>query len=280
MDRRTILTGAAAAAGFSASACASTQAASERSRHLAGATFVLVHGAWHGGWCWRDVQALLTARGARVFCPTLTGLGERAHLRDPVPSLAMHIQDVVGLIKAEELDEVVLVGHSYGGMVITGVADRFRARMRHVVYLDAAVPKDGQSFASQAPDATPETIAATEAQFRTLAPDGQWMGVFPPVVLGVPPENAAATAWLSRRLTPHPLRTWLDSIALPNGGAQGLARTYVLCTAPVMRGASFAAHAARLKNDPTWRYREIATGHDAMVLEPAKTAALLAEAAL
>ena len=275
MDRRTLLS--AAAAGVGIAGCASTATHAAPKADLAGATFVLVHGAWHGGWCWRDVQALLTARGARVFCPTLTGLGERAHLREPVPSLDMHIQDIVGVIEAEELDNLVLVGHSYGGMVITGVADRLRNRMRHVVYLDAAVPRNGETFASQAPGSTPESVAAAVAQFKSLAPDGVWMGVFPPVVLGVPPENTKATAWLTRRMTPHPLRTWLDPIALANGGSDGLARTYILCTAPVMRGASFAAHAARIKTDPTWRYREIATGHDAMVTEPAKTAALLAE---
>lgn len=279
MDRRHVLGGAAAVIGLAGSATATPSAPTTPQSILAGETYVLVHGAWHGGWCWRDVCALLRAEGAAVHTPTLTGLGERAHLRDPIPSLDTHIQDVIGLIEAEELSNIVLVGHSYGGMVITGVADRMRARIKHIVYLDAGVPRNGDNFASQAPGSTPDSVAATEAAFRSLAPDGAWMGVFPPVVLGIPPENTDATAWLTRRLTPHPLRTWLDRIRLPNGGVEGLPRTYILCTSPALQGASFGAHAARIKTDPAWRYREIATGHDAMVTAPRETARLLREAA-
>ena len=284
MDRRSVVKAplggvGLGAIGLAANAGCATTAAPAKAKPLQGQTFVLVHGAWHGGWCWRDVRATLEANGARVLSPTMTGLGERAHLRDPIPSLSTHIQDIVAAIEAEECENFILVGHSYGGMVITGVADRMKSRIRHIVYLDAAVPCDGQTFASQAPGATPESVAASEAAFRSLAPDGQWMAVFPPSVLGVPAENVAATQWLQRRLTPHPLRTWLEPIALPNRGSEGLARSYILCTNPVMRGASFGAHAALIKQDPTWRYREIATGHDAMVTDPAGTAALLMEAA-
>jgi pimeloyl-ACP methyl ester carboxylesterase len=278
MDRRAVLVSGLGAAGAGLAACA-TRPAPGNGADLRGRTFVLVHGAWHGGWCWRDVRALLEARGARVFTPTLTGLGERAHLRDPVPSLSTHIQDVLGLIDAEECADFVLVGHSYGGMVITGVADRLKSQIRHIVYLDAAIPRDGDDFASQSPGSTPESAQAARAAFKGLAPDGQWMAVFPPAVLGVPETNVAATQWLQRRLTPHPLRTWLDPIRLPHGGSAGLARTYVLCTQPLMQGASFAAHAAQVKLDPTWRYRELATGHDAMVTDPQGTAGVLAEAA-
>lgn len=273
MKRRTLL---ATALALSAGACVTLPS---QTPTLRGQTFVLVHGAWHGGWCWRDVQAILEGQGARVFAPTLTGLGERAHLRDPVPSLATHIEDICAVLTYEEVERAVLVGHSYAGMVITGVADRLKAKLKHIVYLDAAVPSDGQSFASQAPDATPAQIAAAEAQFRALAPDGAWMNVFPVTVLGIPADHPQAD-WVSRHLTSHPLRTWLDPIALPNGGSAGLARTYVHCNQPVMQGASFAAIARRLSSDPTWRLRTLATGHDAMVTAPAETAALLAEAAL
>jgi pimeloyl-ACP methyl ester carboxylesterase len=274
MNRRTIL---AAAASVPIAACATLPA--RQAPSLSGQTFVLVHGAWHGGWCWREVREILEAQGARVFTPTLTGLGERAHLRDPVPSLATHIEDIVRVLEWEELSGVTLVGHSYGGMVVTGVADRAKAKIKHVVYLDAAFPKNGQTFASQYPRAAPAQVAATEAQFRALAPDGAWMGVLPVTVLGIPADNPKA-AWVARRLTPHPLRTWLDPIALPNGGAGGLKRTYVLCTNPVMQNASFMAHAAILKADPGWTYREIATGHDAMVTAPEETARLLGEGAV
>jgi pimeloyl-ACP methyl ester carboxylesterase len=244
--------------------------------------FVLVHGAWHGGWCWRDVRAILERRGHRVFTPTLTGLGERAHLRLPTPRLATHVQDVMAMIEAEELTDVVLVGHSYAGMVITGVADAMKDRLAHVVHLDAALPADGQSMITQSPGITPAATAATEAGLRALAPDGVWMAPPPVSVLGVPAENAAAVAWLNRRLTPHPLPTWTDPIALRNGGSEGLPRTYILCDRPVMAQASFAAHAARVaagQAGPGWTSRRLATGHDAMVTAPAATARLLLEAA-
>ena len=275
------------ALGCAVAAVAVTPAAGVSAATLAGSagakrSFVLVHGAWHGGWCWRDVRARLEADGHRVFAPTLTGLGERAHLRAPVPGLSVHVRDVCGLIEAEELSDIVLVGHSYGGMVVTGVADAMRERIAHVVYLDAAVPRDGQSMITQAPGSTADSAAATETQLRALAPDGVWMQPLPPAALGVPPSNEAATAWLARRMTPHPLPSWTEPLPLAQGGSEGLARTYVLCTAPVLEQASFAAHAALIRTGAAgsgWRYRELATGHEAMVTEPLATAALLLEAA-
>src|SRR5438128_128006 len=103
------------------------------------ATFVLVHGAWHGGWCWKRVTPLLRAAGHEVYATTLTGLGERVHLASPNVGLALHVQDVVGVLEYEDLRDVILVGHSYGGIVISGVADRVPERLRHLVYLDALV---------------------------------------------------------------------------------------------------------------------------------------------
>jgi pimeloyl-ACP methyl ester carboxylesterase len=110
------------------------------------ATFVLVHGAWHGSWCWKRVRAALLARGHHVFTPTLTGVGERSHLLSPHVNLKTHIEDVVNLIRWEELSDVVLCGHSYGGCVITGVADRLPNRIGAMVYLDAFTPEDGESL--------------------------------------------------------------------------------------------------------------------------------------
>jgi pimeloyl-ACP methyl ester carboxylesterase len=228
------------------------------------------------------VRRLLEREGHSVFTPTMTGLGERAHLREPAPGLSVHVQDVCAVIEAEELADAVLVGHSYGGMVVTGVADRMKPRLRHVVYLDAAVPKDGTTMISQAPGITPEAIAATTRALAGLAPDGVWMAPFPAAVLGVPESNVAASQWLARRLTPHPLPSWTEPLALPNGGSEGLPRTYVLCTSPVMQSASFAAHAALIRAGqagPGWTYRELATGHDAMVTDPRGTARLILEAA-
>lgn len=241
------------------------------------APIVLVHGAWHGGWCWSRVRPHLEAAGARVFTPTLTGLGDRAHLATPLPGLATHVADVQACIEAEALEDIVLVGHSYAGMVITGVADAIRSRIAHLLYLDAAVPADGQSFASHIPGLSPEAIARREAAFRALSADGRWLPPPSPGAVGVgAPDDAA---WLKRRLTPHPLRTWLDPLPLPNGGHAGLAKTYVLATQPPATLMGYPVHGERAAEDPAWRSREMACGHDMMIVEPARTAALILEAA-
>ncbi len=139
LSRRTVLkssaAGAVAATGWNSRSSA---------QDVAKATFVLVHPAWFGGWCWGKVTPLLRDRGHDVYTPTLTGLGERAHLANPEISLATHIEDVVNVLEFEDLQRVILVGNSSGGMVITGVADRVPERLAQVVYLDAFVPEDGQ----------------------------------------------------------------------------------------------------------------------------------------
>jgi pimeloyl-ACP methyl ester carboxylesterase len=253
------------------------------SRLRSKASIVLVHGAWHGGWCWRDVRLILERTGHKVFTPTLTGLGERAHLRDPVPGLETHIQDVIGLIEAEELTDFVLVGHSYGGMVITGVADRLKSRLRHVVYLDAALPSNGQSMISQNPNVVGEENYARSLQgLKGLAPDGVWMSPLPPVAFGVPLELADQHAWVGRQLKPNPLKSWTDPIVLTNQGSLGVARTYVVCVKPVLPQSSFPAHAALIRAGragPGWHVVELQTGHDAMVTAPEQTAAIIRSAA-
>src|SRR5690348_13524991 len=132
------------------------------------ANIVLVHGGWIGGWCWQRVTPLLVAARHRVYTPTLTGLGERAHLLTQEIDLSTHIQDVVGLIECEELENVVLVGQSYAGMVITGVADRMAARLSRLVYLDAFVPQDGQCLA----DLVPAEVMANLQEGARKAGDG------------------------------------------------------------------------------------------------------------
>jgi pimeloyl-ACP methyl ester carboxylesterase len=240
------------------------------------ATFVLVHGAWHGGWCRNRVSTGLRAAGARVFPPTLTGLGERAHLREPIPSLETHIQDVCAVLESEELEDVVLVGHSYAGMVITGVADRLRARIRRLVYLDAAVPGDGDDFASYIPGISADDADRRRAAFRRLSPDGAWLPVVDPQLVGVSDPDDAA--WLRRRMTPHPLRTWLDPLHFANAGHHGVPKTYVLATDPPTTEMGYPAQAEAAKQGGEWTYREIACGHDLMVLEPQRTTELLLEA--
>jgi pimeloyl-ACP methyl ester carboxylesterase len=162
------------------------------------ANYVLVHGAWHGGWCWRRVADRLSAAGHRVFCPTLTGLGERAHLLAREVNVSMHVQDVVALLEAEELEKVVLVGHSYGGVVITGVAARAKARLKQLVYLDSAIVEDGASWASIG---LPEVVAErrriaqqSSGGVSLPVPDARVFGLLKPDEI----------AWVQRRMTPQP----------------------------------------------------------------------------
>jgi pimeloyl-ACP methyl ester carboxylesterase len=231
------------------------------------ATFVLVHGGWHGGWCWRQVAALLRAAGHEVYAPTLTGLGERAHLLGPRIDLALHVRDVLGLLAYEELQDVILVGHSYGGMVITGVADRAGDRLARLVYLDAFVPGDGEAALDLLPP-------ARRALYRQQAREhgGGWLVPPPPQALGIADE--ARARWLAGKLDPQPLRTLEQPLRLAGRGAPAPPRAYLHCTVgPV--APSFAPFAARAQAEPGWRRAELATGHDAMLTAPGELAEVL-----
>jgi pimeloyl-ACP methyl ester carboxylesterase len=235
------------------------------------ATYVLVHGAWHGGWCWQRVASLLRRAGHDVFTPTLTGLGERSHLASPEVDLNTHVKDILGVLEYEDLRDVILVGHSYGGMVITGVADKAGDRLAHIVYLDAFVPQDGQSVFSLLP---PEAVS----QFRQLAKDkgeGWRLLPLPMERLGVTRE--ADVHWVTSKLVLHPVKTFEQPLRLTNPAAAPSRRTYIFCTAPRIGG--FEQFAKKVRADPGWRFHEFATGHDAMVTEPRKLADLLLEAA-
>lgn len=180
---------------------------------------VLVHGAFHGGWCWRDVAARLRTDGHQVFTPTLTGLGERSHLLSAAVDLDTHIDDVVNVIEWEELNEVVLVGHSYGGMPVTGAADRMPARIAALVYLDAYAPEDGENVRDSR-SSGPGAVPLREPE------DG--IGVAPPpsTVFGV---DGALAAWTDRRLTAQPHATTVQPIRL-TGAWRGVAKKiYIRC---------------------------------------------------
>lgn len=235
------------------------------------ATFVLVHGAWHGGWCWKRVAERLAAAGHRVFSPTLTGLGERAHLLSRSVNLDTHIQDVVGVLEAEELDGVVLLGHSYGGIVITGVAARAPARIRRLIYLDAALVEDGACWSDIVP---PETAAAR----RRLAEESSG-GVSMPVpdaaVFGL--AEPGDIAWVQRRMTPHPFAPFDQKMRWGGPIGAALPKVYVDCRRPPYAGLE--AMKARYRGRPEWPFVELAAGHDAMVSAPEETARLLLECA-
>ena len=235
------------------------------------ATFVICHGAWSAGWAWKKVRPLLRARGHDVFTPTYTGLGERAHQAAPAVDLETHITDVLGVLECEDLSDVVLLGHSYGGMVATGVADRAAARLRQIIYLDAFVPGQGQSLMDLAPGRRPAagSAAATSAPAAGGTPD--WLiAPNPP-----PPDTLAADiAWITPRRRPQPKPTFTQPLQLANGETR-LPRSYIYCTRKD-EGDVFAQF-RRLKSDPNWRYYEIDASHSPNVTAPDALVALLAE---
>ncbi|MBI3249382.1 MAG: alpha/beta hydrolase [Deltaproteobacteria bacterium] len=232
-------------------------------------TYVLVHGAWHGGWCWRRVTPLLQAAGHAVFTPTLTGLGERFHLASAEVDLDTHVQDVVNLLEFEELRDVILVGHSYGGMVITGVTERAADRLQHVVYLDAFVPRDGQALVDLL---TPQFRDDLRQQAHA---SGGRLPPFPVERYGV--FAAADVAWVTPKLVPHPAKTMTTPVSLTQPQALALPKTYVYCNKPAM--GPFDQFVEQVRTTPGWQYRELATGHDAMVTMPHELTELLLELA-
>jgi pimeloyl-ACP methyl ester carboxylesterase len=234
-------------------------------------SYVLVHGAWHGGWCWSRVEPLLRAAGHRVFAPTLTGLGDRAHLFGGQVTLATHVEDVLALIDTEELDgELVLVGHSYGGNVITGVADVLRERIAHCVFLDAVVPPSGATRWSWSAFNSP---ADRQARLGAVRESGAGVALPAPAPQAFAVTEAQDVRWLERRLRPMPVGTYVGEIVLRHGGSDGLARTYVAADAPAYRPMMPVYD--RVRSDPSWRWQTIATGHDMMVTAPEALAALL-----
>lgn len=222
-------------------------------------TYVLVHGAFRGGWCWKPVAARLRARGHGVHAPTLTGLGERSHLMHAGVSLETFIEDIAQLLHYEDLHDVVLVGHSFAGSVVSALADRMPERLRHLVYLDALVLESGMSPAIRSPDlvAAYERRASKAGTPLTIPPGRpQHAGIVDP----------AQVAWVQARITPHPLRTYHDKLVLRHPLGNGVPATYIACTAPAY--VSTAESRARARAQPGWRFRELPTGHDAMLLMP------------
>ena len=233
------------------------------------ATFVLMHGGWHGGWCWRRVAKLLRARGHEVLTPTQTGLGERAHLLRTDLTTETFVQDLVGVLEAEELVDAVLVGHSSGGVTITGAADRVPERVRSLIYLDGILLQDGESLADQF---SPPQAAAYEA---AVAAGGVNFPPPPAAAFDVPAGPDAE--WVNRRMTAQPFGTAKSALRLAHPLGNGLPCAYIACTAPAH--PFVAASHAWVKGREGWRWQEIATGHDAMVTAPEAVADLLEELA-
>lgn len=241
------------------------------------ATYVLVHCAWAGGWIWRDIVAGLREAGHSVFAPTLSGMGELASQATPDIDLDTHINDVVELLTREDLHEVHLVGWSYGGLVISGVAERVPERLAQLIYLDATVAADGQSgndaegtSAEEATDLEASGIAAGLPGFFTHEPAAGWLAASMP--------DPAVSAWVLANFTPQPLATYTQPLSLTNPAAASIPRTYIFCA--VGKGDASNDHSVRtlerVLQDPAWRVVQVQDTHMAPVNNPAAMAATLA----
>ena len=231
-------------------------------------TFVLVHGAWHGGWCWQRVAERLRRGGNVVFTPTLTGLGERSHLMGAGINLSTHIADVANVFKWEQLSDAVLCGHSYGGMVIAGVAEQMAPAIRAIVFLDAFVPKNGDSAQELTGPAVRELAqaAARRGEIGIPARSAEAFGV-----------NAADRAWVDRLCVPQPIDAFTEKIALTGAVGRIARKSYIRAASYANPGFDKALAAAR--SDPSWRTYEVPCGHDVMVDMPERLSEILLEAA-
>ncbi len=239
------------------------------------ANYLLVHGAWGGAWYWRDTLAALTRAGHRAHAVTLTGLGERAHLLSPQIDLETHIADVLGALDAEELDECILVVHSYAGMLGTAVADRRPGRLRHLVYVDAVLPAPGESWGSgHSADTRAQRIAGAEANpmYAFPAPPADAFGL-----------TGALADWVNRRQTPHPGHTYTQALDFEPTRVAAVPRTFINCTSP--RLPTIDTSRQRIADPQFWggawaggggvHVVEMQTGHDPMLSEPEAFQALL-----
>jgi len=228
-----------------------------------GATFLVCHGAWSAGWAWKKMHPLMAEAGHRLVTPTYTGLGERAHLANPSIDLETHIQDILNVIKYEDLRDIVLVGHSYGGMVATGVADRARDRVTQLTYIDAFVPDDGQSLLDLNETARPRM------QELTKSGDG-WRVPPNPTPPDTPPADVA---WLSERRVHMPIKCFETKLKL-EGGELTLPRCYIYATR-ITPADTFRPFAERAKSEAGWRYHELDASHSPNVTAPEALMALL-----
>ncbi|WP_444923226.1 alpha/beta fold hydrolase [Microbulbifer sp. DLAB2-AF] len=232
-------------------------------------TYVLVHGLFLGGWCWGPVARLLTANGHRVFTPTQTGLGERRHLLSPTIGMDTFIQDLVNVIEFEELNRVILVGHSFGGMAAAGTADALPERIRHLVYLDGAIPNPDHAFAEQLPQ---DILTQRLAEAKEIHGTRCFLPI-DPAQMGIKKQDVQN--WLRRRMTPHPVKTYLDPIQMRLPPEQGPSCTFIRCTKPYYPPANVSGE--RAQKIPGWHYREVAVSHGCIFLTPHKVARLLQE---
>jgi len=228
--------------------------------------FILVHGAWHGGWVWKEVKESLQKQGYNVTCPTQTGLGERKHLLSLKITIDIFIDDIVNHILIEDLSNIILVGHSFAGSTISGVADRLKDRINRLIYLDAVILSNGQSPFDIAPDSiVKERIALaqnSENQMSIPPPSPEDFGVFD--------QRKAIT--LAKNLTPHPISTFQSKLNITNEIGNGLPLSYIFCTNPIYKSLESSREIVRQKK---WPMFELNASHDAMYTHPKETLNLL-----
>jgi pimeloyl-ACP methyl ester carboxylesterase len=239
-------------------------------------TIVLVHCAWAGAWIWRDIVAGLRQAGHTVHVPTLSGMGELAHMADPGIDLDTHIADVVALLTREDLHQVHLVGWSYGGLVISGVAERVPERLAQLIYLDATVATDGQS-GNDAELTSPEEVAALEVSGVTVGLPGFFTHAASAGWLADRMPDQAVRTWTLANFTPQPMATYTQPLSLTNPAAARIPHTYIFCTEG--KGNASIDHSVRtlerVSQDPAWRVVQVEDTHMAPVNNPAAMTATL-----
>jgi pimeloyl-ACP methyl ester carboxylesterase len=228
------------------------------------ANIVLAHGAWSAAWAWKKMRPLFAAAGHQFFAPTYTGLGERAHLAKPEVDLGTHIQDVVGVLETEDLKDVTLIGHSYGGMVATGVAEKARRRIARIVYLDAFAPKDGQSLFDLVGPKVAEGMRG-----KAMGEGGGWRIPPNPMPADTSPEDMA---WATPRRRSQPIKTFEQKISIASKDAPPRHYVYALKSAP---GDVFRQFGERAKSESGWTYYELAASHNPHITCPQELRDLL-----
>ena len=230
-------------------------------------TFILIHGMWHGGWCWERLVPLLRDAGYQVYAPTLAGLAERADMRGNDIDLNTHVQDVIALCESQNLRDVILVGHSSGGFMAHVIADRIPERVAHIVNLDGMVPENGKSLA--------DLIGETWDFFKKKAVESGDEWWCPPILEWTFGVSGADLEWAQSKLTPHPLKTLTTPVTLSNPAAQSIPSTFILCS----NGMTEEEIAAEEKKFAGlgMNFRNLPTGHDAMITMPKELAKILLE---
>lgn len=223
-------------------------------------TFLLIHGSWHGGWCWSRIIPMLESAGHRVLAPSLTGHADRKHLLSPAVGLSTHIEDIVNLIEFEDLRDVVLLGHSYGGMVVSGAADRVAERIGILVYLDAHIPSDGDSMCSLiGPDVKRRLKARVDSEgFGWIMPPSS------AATFGTSPEEGGD--WVDRMATPMPWKCYTEPVSITGRLESVALKAYIRCSRH--ERAYFQAAADRHRGKPGWRVIDLPAAHNVMITHP------------